>query len=92
MAITYEYKKHIIDLQTQAEKQMLFELENGNYCIENPLIKYNPYLLNCLSAVILFKTKEPTSICLRVIGKNSDADISHTFSANTTHVLPVLGL
>ena len=38
MAITYEYKKHIIDLQTQAEKQMLFELENGNYCIENPLI------------------------------------------------------
>ncbi len=92
MAITYEYKKHIIDLQTQAEKQMLFELENGNYCIENPLIKYNPYLLNCLSAVILFKTKEPTSICLRVIGKNSDADISHKFSANTTHVLPVLGL
>ena len=54
--INYTSIEHLIPRQAKAEKEMLEEFENGNYTIDNPLVKYNVYLINPLSAVVLFNT------------------------------------
>ena len=71
---------------------MLKEFAEGNYTMENPLIKYNPYFVNELSAVILFRTEEETAITIRVVGKTKEADIYHTFPRAKEHVIPIVGL
>lgn len=90
--VRYEFKEHLIERQAKNETAMLKEFHDGNYTMEEPLIKYNPYIVNELSAVILFKTEEPTAITLRVVGKTEKADQIQSFPVNTEHVLPVVGL
>ena len=90
--IKYTKIEHIILQQNRAEKEMLAEFENGDYTIENPLVKYNAYLINPLSAVVLFKTDKEVAVTVRVVGKTPAATISHTFPKAKTHILPVLGL
>ena len=93
MAVKYEFSEHLIKRQYQAEQEMLKELEAGNYTLEHPLVKYNLYLVNPLSAVILFKTEEKVAVTVTVLGKHQpEGNISHTFEPATTHVLPVVGL
>lgn len=92
MTVRYEFKEHLIERQRKAELQMLKEFREGNYTLENPLIKYNPYLLNTLSAVILFRTEEKTAISVRVKGKTPQADFYQTFPASKEHVIPIVGL
>ena len=92
MTVNYKQITHWIPLQAKAEKEMLAEFEAGNYTIDNPLIKYNPYLINPMAAVILFKTEEPTAITISVVGKTKAATFTHTFPKATTHVLPIVGL
>lgn len=92
MAVEYKKIEHWIPLQTKAEKEMLAEFEAGNYTVENPLVKYNAYLINPLSAVVLFRTEEEVAVTVRVKGKTKAADIVHTFPKAKTHILPVLGL
>lgn len=90
--VDYHYKEHLMERQSQAEKEMLEEFHAGNYTLQDPLIKYNPYFLNALSAVILFKTGEETAITVRVKGKTPEADFYQTFPKNREHILPILGL
>lgn len=90
--VDYHYKEHLMERQSQAEKEMLEELHAGNYTLQDPLIKYNPYFLNALSAVILFKTAEETAITVRVKGKTPEADFYQTFPKKREHILPILGL
>ena len=92
MSVEYKRIEHWIPLQKEAEEKMLAEFESGDYTIENPLVKVNAYLINPLSAVVLFKTKEETAVTIRVRGKTKAADIVHTFPKGKTHILPVLGL
>ncbi len=92
MAIEYKTIEHWIPLQAKSEKAMLEEFEAGDYTIKNPLVKYNPYFINPLSAVVLFKTEEEVAVTVSVIGKTKPATISHTFPKAKTHILPVLGL
>ena len=47
---------------------MLLELEQGDYTIDSPLVKINPYLINPLAAVVLFKTDRETAVTVRVHG------------------------
>ena len=63
-----------------------------NYTLENPLVKLNPYFINPLAAVILFKTEKEVAVTVRVLGKTPEATMEHTFPKATTHILPVLGL
>lgn len=90
--IDYTYKEHLIERQSKAEKAMLKEFNEGDYTLENPLIKYNPYLLNSLSAVMLFRTEQPTAITIRVKGKTEKADFYKSFPKATEHVIPIVGL
>ena len=64
--VKYNYIEHWIPKQAEAEKAMLAEFEAGNYTLENPLVKYNPYFINPLAAVVLFKTEKETAITVTV--------------------------
>lgn len=90
--VKYEFREHLIARQAKAEAAMLREFEQGDYTMENPLIKYNPYLVNDLAAVMLFRTEEEVAVTIRVVGKTKEGDILHSFPKAKEHVLPVLGL
>ena len=61
--VKYTQLEHWIPKQAASEKAMLAEFEAGNYTLENPLVKYNPYFINPLAAVVLFKTEKPLKDC-----------------------------
>ncbi len=91
--VTYRNEEHLISAQTRAENKFMeaFEKEKPNF--ENATVIVNPYLINPLSALILFKTEKEVSVTLTVHGKrNSREDITHSFAAATSHVIPVVGL
>ena len=44
--IKYSFLPSILTRQAESEEAMLAEFEAGNYTIENPLVKYKPYLIN----------------------------------------------
>lgn len=92
MAIQYSFTKSLVDRQNEAEKAMLEELRSGNYTLTNPLVKLNPYLINPLAAVVLFNTDEEVAVTVRVLGKEPEGTMEHTFPKAKEHVLPVLGL
>lgn len=92
MAINYSFTKSLVERQNEAEKAMLDEFRNGNYTLENPLVKLNPYFINPLAAVICFHTDEEVAVTISVLGKEPEGTMSHTFPKAKEHVLPVLGL
>lgn len=59
---------------------------------QNPLVILNPYAISPLSALILFNTEERVTTTISVQGKELAGNVEKVFSANTTHILPVLGL
>ena len=92
MAIKHVSVDSLVTRQNAAEKAMLAELRSGNYTFDNPLVKLNPYFINPHAAVVLFNTPEPIAVTVRVIGKEPEGTMEHTFPRATEHVLPVLGL
>lgn len=88
----YSFEEHMIKKQARAEEAMLKELRSGAYTIDNPLVSYNLYLINPLSAVISFYTEEETAVTVTVLGKAKEGNITHTFPRAKEHVLPVVGL
>ncbi len=92
MSIELKQITHIIDAQYAAEQAMLAECRNGDYDIETPYVKLNPYLIAPLTALVYFKTPQATTATVRVKGKEEAGDISFTFPAAEEHFLPVYGL
>ena len=92
MAIKHVTIDSLVTRQNAAEKAMLAELRAGNYTFDNPLVKLNPYFINPHAAVVLFNTPEEIAVTVRVIGKEPEATMEHTFPRAKEHVLPVLGL
>lgn len=92
MAIKHVSIESLISRQNAAEKEMLAELRNGNYTFDNPLVKLNPYFVNPYAAVVLFNTPEEVAVTVRVLGKEKEGTMEHTFPRAKEHVLPVLGL
>ena len=90
--IRYEKKKSLITQQAEAEQKFLDIFEAGEYTAASPLVVGNPYLISPLTAMILFKTSVKQEVTLTVKGKEPEGDISHTFPADTVHILPVYGL
>ena len=75
MGVNYIYETHLIDRQYEAEQAMLKEFEAGNYTIQNPLVKYNLYIISPLSAVVCFETEEETAVTITVLGKTKQANM-----------------
>jgi arylsulfate sulfotransferase len=91
--VTYISQDHLITRQSKAEQRFMAEFAGGAYTIDVPYIVQNPYLINPLSALLMFSTREEVAVTLTVKGKRcSREDLSHTFPAATIHRLPVLGL
>ena len=90
MSVKYSFEDHIINRQYEAEQAMLKEFEAGNYTIANPLVTYNAYLVNPLSAVVCFNTEKETAVTVTVLGKTPQGNISHTFPKAKKHVLPIV--
>ena len=90
--IGYHRISHLVERQYQNEEAMRKELERGNYTAEHPYIVVNPYLVNPLTAMILFKTEKEEAVTLTVKGKEAAGDITHTFPKAKEQILPVLGL
>ena len=63
-----------------------------NFSAANPLVKLNPYGISPLTALILFKTSENVEVTIEVVGKDKFSSVTHTFTTNTEHILPIYGL
>ncbi len=91
-SIQYEKQEHIITRQLAAEQAMLQEFAEGQYTLRQPLVKLNCYEICPLTAMILFKTPVATEVQVVVHGKEPAGNITHTFPAETEHILPIYGL
>ena len=92
MSIELKKISHIVDDQYVAEQKMLEEIKAGNFSLETPYIKLNPYLIAPLTALIYFKTDEETEASVLVKGKEKAGDMSFTYPRAREHYLPVYGL
>ena len=92
MAINYVSIESLVSRQNKAEQAILDELHAGSFTFDQPLVKLNPYFINPLAAVVAFNTEKEVAVTIRVIGKEPEGTIKHTFPKAKEHVLPVLGL
>ena len=81
----YDILSHQKDLENQY-------LANTNYTLDNPNVLLNFYGNSPLTALVVFETKDLTSVTVTVKGKDGAADITHTFVPNKVHILPIYGL
>ncbi|MFI3270764.1 MAG: aryl-sulfate sulfotransferase [Pseudomonadota bacterium] len=91
--ISYTYDEHLITIQNKAEKAFLEAFEADKPCLENAHVLVNPYLINPLAALILFKTDENVSVTMTLHGKNNAREnIVKSFPEATSHAIPIIGL
>lgn len=78
----------------QIDAQLSNEVKSGNYTFKQPLVVQNPYQNSPLTALVLFKTEEKTSVKATVLGDESweGSDLTGETSLTTEHRVPVLGL
>ena len=80
--VCYTNEDHLITRQNRAEKAFLAAFEKDKPELENAHVLINPYLINPLCALLLFRSKTPASATLTVHGKrNSREDIVHSRDA-----------
>ena len=92
MSIELQKIEHLIDRQFAAEEAMRAECAKGGFTLEKPYVKLNPYLIAPLTALVHFRTPEPTEAKVTVNGKEAAGDMGGSFPKATEHWLPVLGL
>lgn len=90
--VKYIFQKHIIELQKNSEDHIREDFANGYYTPEHPLIALNPYLVNPLSALLVFETEKECPVTITIRGKEKYGDIRHTFAKEKVHYIPVVGL
>ncbi len=91
--VKHTYEEHLITRQNKAEAKFLAAFEKAAPKLAEAHVVVNPYLINPLAAVVMFKTASACAPKLTIHGKrNSREDIVHTFESATSHVLPVVGL
>lgn len=82
-----------IENQEEVEQAYVEELESGKYTEDNMLVIQDPYGNSPLTALVLFKTEEPSKVTVEVPGRTKKTTITHTYEEyKTTHEIPVLGL
>ena len=81
-------KKDILISQKEMEDGYL---KNTNYTLDNPNIIINPYGNSPLTALVIFQTKDLTTVSITIKGKDEANDITHTYTPSKVHVLPIYG-
>lgn len=79
--------------QAQMTADILTEVQQKVYTLDDPLVLVNPYHISPLTALVSFQTDKPAKVSLTVVGKDKETGISHDFPEITTHhQIPVYGL
>lgn len=91
---TIHKEHHLILQQNEKEKAILqdFYKNKDSYTLDHPKVVVNPYGIAPLTALLLFTTERKTEITVTVKGKETRGDVTHTFPAETDHILPIYGL
>lgn len=79
--------KEQLENQSAVDEKINDIVTNGEYTLEDPCVLTNPYKISPLSAMIIFKTKEATSIKVTI----NDNEATIVDSAKT-HIIPIYGL
>lgn len=82
-------EKLLISSQKEIEKTTLM---NTDYTFEDPKVILNPYDISPLTALVIFETKDSTSVTVTVEGKDKNTTITNTFKPTNIHYLPIYGL
>jgi len=91
--IKLKFVMNQLTIQSETEKSIRAELDNGDYSFDQPLVVVNPYGISPLTAVAIFHTELPVRISVHVPGKCQITDVDFTFSEFATeHVVPIYGL
>ncbi len=91
--VTYTYEDHIVNRQNTAELLFMSAFEASAPSLEEAHIVIDPYLINPLSALVLFKTSDALEPTMTIHGKRNEREnIVKKFPAGTSHILPVVGL
>ncbi len=77
----------VLTKQNAMNKRIKEEIEKGEYTAEKPLIIKNPYEINPLSALIIFKTAESIAYDVYI----NDQYVYKT-EENPNHIIPIYGL
>ncbi|MFI3270962.1 MAG: aryl-sulfate sulfotransferase [Pseudomonadota bacterium] len=93
LAPTQAMLKGKIEAQNNVDKMLLAELQSANYTLDNPFIIVDPYGESPLTAMVLFKTKEPMRISIEVLGDTKNDTIHFDFEDyEIEHSIPIYGL
>lgn len=74
----------------QAEYEKDFTTEGASF--DNPKVILNPYKNSPLTALVIFKSDNEITPSVTIEGKDEYTSISHNFTSNTEHFLPIYGL
>lgn len=77
----------LLDEQLLIDEKLRDVIENGNYTFEEPYVALDPYGLNALSALIIFNTKNSTSIEVYLNGT-----LLTIVDSSRNHVIPIYTL
>ncbi|MCD8337317.1 MAG: aryl-sulfate sulfotransferase [Lachnospiraceae bacterium] len=80
-----------LEEQSAIDDALYAEAQSG-YSFEAPFVVVNPYKNSPLTAMVIFTTSEETGVEVMVCGKDGENNITVTFDAETTHILPIYGL
>ena len=69
--VTHTYNDHLITRQNRAEKEFLAAFEAEKPTLENAHVLVNPYFINPLCALILFKSEKPAAATMTIHGKRN---------------------
>lgn len=82
-----------IETQAEVERNLLLELEQGHYTLQEPFLAIDPYNCAPLCALVLFNTPSPARVSIHIPGQSEAASVRYYFSSfTTTHMIPVYGL
>ncbi|MCD7819543.1 MAG: aryl-sulfate sulfotransferase, partial [Lachnospiraceae bacterium] len=85
-----EYSDYL-EQQSAIDEELYEEAQKG-YSFEDPFVVVNPYQNSPLTAMVIFTTEEETAVDVVVCGKSEENNITTSFEADTTHILPIYGL
>lgn len=76
-----------LELQDETDKKIKDIVANGEYTLAEPCVLLNPYNISPLSALIIFNTKNETSIKVSI----NDEEVT-TVKETKDHIIPIYGL
>lgn len=96
--LIYKYvdrAKPVDEIASLVDSQYLLEekfINDTNYTFDNPKVIVNPYEISPLTALVIFETKDLTSVTVTIPGKDSNTTFTNTFKPAKVHILPIYGL